>query len=52
MNEAKPERDWIATELTNIVTTFASIDIVHQENPSINQETISRSAVKHIIYLL
>lgn len=33
MAEAIAEQDWIATQLTNIVTTFASLYIAHPEKP-------------------
>lgn len=33
MAEAIAEQDWIATQLTNIVTTFASLNIAHPEKP-------------------
>lgn len=33
MAEAIAEQDWIATQLTNIVTIFASLYIAHPEKP-------------------
>lgn len=33
MAEAIAEKDWMATQLTNIVTAFASLNIAHPEKP-------------------